>query len=131
MDFVKQISNYLTNNITLNAPITSPVLKGDSSSVAIRETPSSVATRYANKEKTISFQFQILVKDLSIIKARETINSIYKHLDGLAQGVISADGSFIMTKCECYTLPSWLETNERNEHIYTAVFSAELEQGGN
>lgn len=132
MDFIKQISNYLTNNVTLNAPITSPVLKGDSSSVAIRETPSSVATRYANKEKTISFQFQILVKDLSIIKARETINLIYEKLDGLSQGVISsADGSFVMTKCECYTLPSWLETNDRNEHIYTAVFSAELEQGGN
>jgi hypothetical protein len=131
MDFIKQISNYLTNNVALNATIVSPVLKSDPSSVAIRETPSSVGNRYMNTDKTIDFQFQILVKDPSILKARNTINSISEKLDGLPKSaVLSADGSFSMTKCECYTLPSWVETTEHNEHIYTAMFVAELEQGG-
>jgi hypothetical protein len=131
MDFIKQISNYLTNNVTLNGPITSPVLKSDPSSVAIRETPSSVANRYMNTDKTIDFQFQILVKDPSVIKARDTINVIFKKLDGLPKGAItSANGSFFMSKCECYMLPNWVETNERNEHIFTAIFNAQLELGG-
>jgi Bacteriophage minor capsid protein len=100
--------------------------------VAIRETPSSVANRYLNTDKTINFQFQILVKNPSIIKAREIINDIFNKLDGLPQSVItSADGSFFMSKCECTTLPNWVEMNEKNEHIYTAIFNAELELGGN
>jgi hypothetical protein len=132
MDFIKVISSYLTNHVSLNAPLTSPVLKSDPASVAIRETPSSIAARYMSSDKSLGFQFQVLVKDPSVIKARDTINSIHKALDGLSSSAISSnDGSFIMTKCEGYTLPSWVETNERNEHIYTAIFIAELEQGGN
>lgn len=131
MDFIKQISRYLTDNVGLNAPINSPILKSDPSSVAIRETPSSVSNRYLNTGKSVDFQFQILVKDPGIIKARDTINGITKVLDGLSPGTVSSgDGSFSMTKCECYSLPSWVETNERNEHIFTALFTAELEQGG-
>lgn len=132
MDIIKQISDYLTNNVTLNAGITSPVLKNDPSSVAIRETPSSIANRYMNDDKTLNFQFQILVKDPSIIKARDTINAIFKQLDGLPSGTItSTDGSFFTSKCECYSSPSWVESNERNEHTYSAIFNAELELGGN
>ncbi|USK43535.1 minor capsid protein [Cytobacillus oceanisediminis] len=131
MDFIKQISNYLKKSAPLNAPLVSPILSSDASSVAIRETPSSVGARYINKGKTLQFQFQILVKDPSILKARETINGIFTAIDGLPSTAIkSADGSFLMTKCECSTLPSWVETNERNEHIYTAIFNAELEMGG-
>ncbi|MFC0271127.1 minor capsid protein [Metabacillus herbersteinensis] len=131
MDIITQISSYLTSSVTLNATITSPTLKSDPSSVAIRETPSSVSNRYMNTDKTINFQFQILVKYPSIIKARNTINDIFKKLDGLPSGAItSADGSFSFTKCECTTTPNWVETNEKNEHTYTAMFVAELELGG-
>ena len=132
MDFIKQISNYLTNNATLNAPMTSPVLSSDPSSVAIRETPSSISNRYLNKDKTVEFQFQILVKDPGIIKARETVNLIADKLDGLPSIALnSVDGSFTMTKCECYSTPGWVETNEHGEHIYSALFNAQLEKGGN
>jgi Bacteriophage minor capsid protein len=132
MDVIKQISEYLTNNISLNAPIVSPVLSRVPQSVAIRETPSSIANRYLNTEKTMNFQFQLLVKDPSIIKARDTINAIFSRLDGMPKGTInSANDSFIITKCECTTLPNWVETTERNEHIFTAIFAAEIELGGN
>ncbi|MFS0776258.1 minor capsid protein [Neobacillus sp. 3P2-tot-E-2] len=132
MDIIKQISDYLTNNVSLNAPIVSPVLSKAPQSVAIRETPSSIANRYINTDKTMNFQFQLLVKDPSIIKARDTINTIFQKLDGLsADSVSSSNDSFVMTKCECTTLPSWVETTEQNEHIYTAIFSAEIELGGN
>jgi hypothetical protein len=132
MDIIKQISDYLTNAIALNAQIVSPILKTAPQSVAIRETPSSIANRYMNTDKTMNFQFQILVKDPSIIKARDTINTIFQKLDGLPKGAVtSLDGSFLLSKCECTTTPSWVETNEKNEHIYTAIFSAEIELGGN
>jgi Bacteriophage minor capsid protein len=132
MDLIKQISAYLTNANVLNAPIVSPVLSKEPQSVAVRETPSSIANRYMNTDKTMNFQFQLLVKDPSIIKARDTINAIFKKLDGLPKGAINSEnGSFSLTKCECTTLPNWVETNERNEHIYTAIFSAEIELGGN
>lgn len=131
MDFIKQISSFITSNLALNAPIVSPVLKSDPSSIAIRETPSSVGNRYLNESKTLEFQFQILVKDPNVITARNTINSIFMLLDGLSKGAVtSSDGSFFMSKCECYTLPNWVETNEQNEHIYTAIFNAQLELGG-
>jgi len=132
MDVIAQISTFLTNTLSLNAPISSPALKSDSSSIAIRETPSSIANRYIDSGKTLGFQFQILVKDPSVIKARNTINAIYKALDGLPKGSITSDdGSFFMTSCECTTSPNWVETNDHNEHIYTAIFNADLEQGGN
>jgi hypothetical protein len=131
MDFIKRISTYLTNNALLNTPIVSPVLSKDPQSVAIRETPSSIANRYMNTDKTMNFQFQLLVKDPSIIKARDTINTIFQKLDGLpSDSITSGNGSFIITKCECTTLPSWVETTERNEHIFTAIFAAEIELGG-
>jgi hypothetical protein len=129
MDVITQISNYLTNNVTLNAAITSPVLKSDARSVAIRETPSSISNRYING-KTLGFRFQILVKDPSVIKARDITNDITRALDGLPQGSITS-AYFVLSSCECVALPNWVETTERNEHIYSALFNAELEQGGN
>lgn len=130
MDFIKQISAYLTSNATLNASIVSPILSAEPKSVAIRETPSSIANRYIDKGKTLDFQFQVLVKDPNVIIARDTINSVFDALDGLNDVVTSGDGSFIFTQCECTVLPNWVETNEHGEHIFTILFSCSLEKGG-
>ncbi|WP_338788811.1 minor capsid protein [Metabacillus sp. FJAT-53654] len=130
MDIIAQISKYLTDNASLNGlPVVSPLLN-DGSSIAIRESPSSIANRYMNSGKTFNFQFQILVKDPSVINTRKIINDIFKKLDGLSNGAItSADGSFSFTKCECTTSPNFVEKTEQNYYIYTALFNAELEIG--
>lgn len=132
MDIIAQITAYLKNNVTLNGlPIVSPLLN-EGNSVAIRETPSSIANRYMNAEKTFNFQFQILVKHDKIITLRNLINEIFMKLDGLPSGAISStNGSFFISKCECYTSPSFVEITETNHVIYTAIFNAELEIGGN
>ncbi|MBO1515604.1 minor capsid protein [Metabacillus bambusae] len=132
MDIVAQITTYLKNNANLNGlPVVSPLL-GSGNSIAIRETPSSVESRYLNADKTINFQFQILVKHDGAMQVRNIINDIFNILDGLSQGVItSANGSFFMSSCECTTLPNFVEQTDQDFYVYTAIFNAELELGGN
>ncbi|XQY90643.1 minor capsid protein [Metabacillus sp. HB246100] len=132
MDIIEQISRFIANNVELNAKITSPILAKDPSSIAIRETPSSVANRYLSTDKTLAFQFQILVKDSSVITVRKVLNSIFEVLDGLnGKPIISGDESFIFSSCECTTLPNYVETTDHGEVIYTAIFNALIEKGGN
>lgn len=126
MDFITRIKDYLETNVMLNAPIVTPLLSIDTKSIAIRQTPSSANSRYMDG-KTFNFGFQVLVKDLSSITANNTIQAIFKALDGITkESVVSLDGSFIMIKCECSTLPNWVEQTEKLEHIFTAIFTAEL-----
>lgn len=127
MDFIARIKDYLTANVVLNAPIVTPLLSTDTSSIAIRQTPSSMNSRYV-VGKTLNFSFQVLVKDLSHVKAYNTIQAIFKSLDGLPKGsIMSEDGSFSFVKCECSTLPNFVEKTDKLEHVYTAIFTAELE----
>ncbi|WP_161491008.1 minor capsid protein [Anoxybacillus sp. UARK-01] len=127
MDFLARVKDYLAANIELNAPITTPILSVDSSSIAIRQTPSSINSRYV-EGKITNFSFQVLVKDTSHVKAYNTIQAVFKALDGLPKGSITSyDGSFSFIKCECTTLPNFVEKTDKNEYIYTAIFQSELE----
>lgn len=127
MDFLSKVKEYLESNLVLSAPIMTPLLSSDSSSIAIRQTPSSVNSRYASG-KTYDLGFQVLVKDSSNPKAYNNCYAIYQALDGLSNGAIqSSDGSYIFVKCECSTLPNFVEKDEQNNYIYTALFTAELE----
>ncbi|MBB6446458.1 minor capsid protein [Bacillus benzoevorans] len=126
MDFLARVKDYLTANVALNAPIDTPLLSANSSSIAIRQTPSAVNSRYVDG-KTLNFSFQVLVKDISNIKAYNTIQAIFTALDGLLKGsIVSNDGSFIFVKCECSTLPNFVEQDGKLCYIYTAIFTAEL-----
>jgi len=126
LDFIDRVKDYLETNFELNASIVTPLLSTKSSSIAIRQTPSSPNSRYMTG-KTMNFSFQVLVKDLSVVTANSTIQEIFKGLDGLGKGSIASnDGSFIMIKCECTTLPNWVEKTDKNEHIFTAIFNAEI-----
>jgi Bacteriophage minor capsid protein len=131
MDFLDRVKEFLQARVTLNAPIIFGVLDSSTSSIAIRQTPSSVLNRYSDRGKTFEFSFQVLVKDINHKKAYDTIQAIFEALDGLPNDSIqSQDGSFSFIKCECYTLPNFVEKTGQNEYIYTAIFHAELEKGG-
>lgn len=131
MDFLDRLKEYMEANILLNAPITFGVLDSISSSIAIRQTPGTVLNRYTNNGKTFEFSFQVLVKDENHKTAYDTIQAIFEALDGLLNDSIqSQDGSFSFIKCECYTLPNFVEKTDHDEYIYTALFIAELEKGG-
>lgn len=131
MDFLDRVKEYIEQNATLNAPIVFGLLDSASSSVAIRQTPSSVNDRYTDSGKTFTFAFQVLVKDTNHLTAYNVIQSLFDALDGLEKDAIpSQDGSYTFVKCECYTLPNFVEKTNKNEYIYTAIFHAELVKGG-
>lgn len=131
MDFLDRVKEYIEQNVTLNAPIVFGLLDTAPSSIAIRQIPSLVNDRYVDNEKTFTFAFQVLVKDADHLTAHNTIQSIFSVLDGLGKDVIpSQDGSYVFVKCECYTLPNFVEKTDKDEYIYTAIFYAELAKGG-
>lgn len=131
MDFLDRVKEYIEQNVTLNAPVVFGLLDSASSSVAIRQTPSSMNDRYTDGGKTFIFAFQVLVKDINHLTAYNVIQGIFNALDGLGKDAIpSQDGSYTFVKCECYTLPNFVEKTEKDEYIYTAIFHAELEKGG-
>jgi Bacteriophage minor capsid protein len=131
MDFLNRVKEYIEQNVTLNAPIVFGLLDSASSSVAIRQTPSSMNDRYTDGGKTFIFAFQVLVKDINHLTAYNVIQGVFDALDGLGKDAIpSQDGSYTFVKCECYTLPNFVEKTDKNEYIYTAIFHAELAKGG-
>lgn len=131
MDFLDRVKEYIEQNVILNAPIVFGLLDTTPSSIAIRQTPSSMNDRYTDSEKTFIFAFQVLVKDTSHLTAYNVIQSLFNVLDGLGKDVIpSQDGSYTFVRCECYTLPNFVEKTDKNEYIYTAIFHAELAKGG-
>lgn len=131
MDFLDRVKEYIEQNVILNATIVFGLLDTAPSSIAIRQTPSSMNDRYTDNEKTFIFAFQVLVKDTNHLTAYNVIQSIFNVLDGLGKDAIpSQDGSYTFIKCECYTLPNFVEKTDKNEYIYTAIFYAELAKGG-
>lgn len=131
MDFLNRVKEYIEQNVTLNAPIVFGLLDSASSSVVIRQTPSSMNDRYTDSEKTLILAFQVLVKDVNHLTAYNVIQNIFNALDGLGKDAIpSQNGSYTFVKCECYTLPNFVEKTDKNEYIYTAIFHAELAKGG-
>ena len=131
MDFLDRVKEHIEQNVTLNAPIVFGLLDTVPSSIAIRQIPSLVNDRYVDDEKTFTFAFQVLVKDADHLTAYNTIQNIFSVLDGLGKDAIpSQDGSYAFVKCECYTLPNFVEKTDKDEYIYTAIFYAELAKGG-
>lgn len=131
MDFLDRVKEHIEQNVTLNAPIVFGLLDTVPSSIAIRPIPSLVNDRYVDNEKTFTFAFQVLVKDADHFTAYNIIQSIFSVLDGLGKDAIpSQDGSYVFVKCECYTLPNFVEKTDKDEYIYTTIFYAELAKGG-
>src|SRR5690606_29397461 len=131
MDFLDRVKEYIEQNVILNAPIVFGLLDTAPSSIAIRQTPSSMNDRYIDKEKTFIFAFQVLVKDTNHLIAYNVIQSIFNVLDGLGKDAIpSQDGNYTFVKCECYTLPNFVEKTDKNEYIYTAILYSALAKGG-
>jgi Bacteriophage minor capsid protein len=132
LDFLFRLQDYL--KAKLNKPILIGVLGAESPSIAIRQTPSSVKDRYADKGKTFEFTFQVLMKDKAAtghLNVINTMNTLFLLLDGLPKGeIVSSNDSFTFVTCECYTLPNMIEKTGTDEYMYTAIFTAELEKGG-
>ncbi|MGH0641087.1 minor capsid protein [Bacillus paranthracis] len=121
---------------TIYAPIKANVLDvGTNStprkSIAIRITPSGPGEQYFEGE-TIRKQFQILVKSPNGLEAMSSIDAIADELHNLHRRTFhSIDTTYKLIMMEKYVEPNWVDKTEANEQIYTALFVAELELGGN
>src|SRR5690554_6355483 len=133
MDFLDRVKEYLETELSLPYPIIVGVLGAESPSIAIRQAPSAVIDRYADRGKTFEFSFQVLMKDKGRkqINVIDTMSRIFDLLDGLPSGSITSnDGSFNFVTCECSTLPNFVEKTDHNEYIYTNIYTTDLEKGG-
>jgi hypothetical protein len=132
MDFIYRLQDYLAKE--LKQTIYVGLLGTTSPYIAIRQTPSSVTNRYVDNGKIFEFSFQVLMKDKDNAGHKnviDTMNKIVDLLEGLpSDSIKSQNGSFSFIKCECYTLPNFVEKTDQNEYIYTAIFKCELEKGG-
>lgn len=127
MDFILRLKDYIENNVTLHAPIQPGVLSPDTQSVALRETPGNISERYWDRGKTYEYNFQILVKDPSYMRASNDCHAIQELLDGLpSDSIKSQDGSFYFESCQVYTTTNWVQQLEHGEHVFTAMFAAQL-----
>ncbi|UTQ80154.1 minor capsid protein [Bacillus phage vB_BceS_LY4] len=100
-------------------------------SIAIRITPSTPGEQYFEGETTRK-QFQILVKSPNGLEAMSSIDAIADELHNLHRRTFhSIDTTYKLIMMEKYVEPNWVDKTEANEQIYTALFVAELELGGN
>lgn len=100
-------------------------------SIAIRMIPSAPGEQYYDGE-IINKQIQILAKSSNQLEVNNTMEFITRELNNVHRRVFNAiDGSYTLRRLNVYVEPNFVEKTAANEWIYTALFSAELEVGGN
>lgn len=130
MDFLDRIIDYIEDNVVIEKNIRIGKLEQNSSAISIRPTPGSVPNRYVDDDKIREYNFQILIKDTNQLKVIQKTEEITSLLDGLkSNGIVSSNNSFRLVSCKVYVPPNYVEETDREEYIYTAMFTAEL-QGG-
>jgi Bacteriophage minor capsid protein len=124
MDFVDRLLDAIEKDLNLFTYIVKGSLV-DGNSISASEYPTSPNTNYYDKSKIQTIGLQIRVKNKDKLIAETTIHAINDYLDGKTN-VFSQNDSFQLIVIETYTAPNFVETNDRNEHIYTALFQADL-----
>ncbi|PEJ63600.1 minor capsid protein, partial [Bacillus pseudomycoides] len=66
------------------------------------------------------------------LEVNNTVEFITRELNNVHRRVFYAiDGSYTLRRLNVYVEPNFVEKTAANEWIYTALFSVELEIGGN
>ncbi|PFW65282.1 minor capsid protein [Bacillus sp. AFS075034] len=100
-------------------------------SIAIRMIPSAPGEQYFDGE-TLNKQFQILAKSDNQLEVNNTAEVITRELNNVQRRVFNAiDNSYTLRRLNVYVEPNFVEKTAANEYIYSALFSTELEIGGN
>lgn len=127
MDFFDRLLDWVEVNVQLFSIIEKSRMRNEGPAIAVRKTPTPPNARYMDGSKIDDFGFQVLVRNMDAVTVIDTIERITKAVDGLTgKDIESHNNSFLLVKIEVYTNPNYVETNDRNEEIYTALFVAEL-----
>lgn len=136
---IESVKKHLTTNLSKDimfAPVKVDLLdigtnNKSKKSIAIRMTPSAPGEQYYEGE-IINKQFQLLVKSDNQLEVNNTTEAIARELNNVHRRVFQAlDGSYTLRRLNVYVEPNFIEKSAVNEWIYTALFSVELEVGGN
>ncbi|PEP88565.1 phage tail terminator protein [Bacillus pseudomycoides] len=136
---IESVKKQLTINLSKDimfAPVKADVLDIGANnipkkSIAIRMTPSALGEQYFEGE-IINKQFQLLVKSDNQLETTNAIEAMTRELNNVQRRTFNAvDNSYTLRRLNVYVEPSFVEKTAANEYIYTALFSAELEIGGN
>ncbi|PFD98920.1 minor capsid protein [Bacillus sp. AFS023182] len=135
---IESIKKHLTTSLQPNilfAPIKADLLDigvndAPRKSIAIRMIPSAPGEQYYEGE-IINKQIQILAKSSNQLEVNNTVEFITRELNNVQRRNFNAiDDSYTLRRLNVYVEPNFVEKTAANEHIYTALFSAELEVGG-
>lgn len=103
MSFAQKVENSILLRIIPGTPIDADLVEG----------------------QTWDFSFQILTKHENQLIAYQQAEQIKDLLHGLTHNDFETE-SHELIRMECTTTPNWVETNDRQQDIYTALFSAEI-----
>lgn len=136
---IESVKKHLTTVLskeTMFAPVKVDVLdiglnNAPRKSIAIRMIPSVPGAQYFDGE-IINKQFQILLKSENQLEANTSIEAIARELNNVHRRKFYAvDNSYTLRRLNIYVEPNFVDKIASNEYIYTALFVAELELGGN
>ncbi|HFR4182852.1 MULTISPECIES: phage tail terminator protein [Bacillus] len=100
-------------------------------SIAIRIIPSAPGEQYFDGEIKKK-QFQILLKSENQLEVNTSTEAIAEELNNVHRREFHAvDNSYTLRRLNIYVEPNFVDKLASNEYIYTALFVAELEIGGN
>lgn len=125
MDFKDRLLDKIEGELSLFSFFQVPRMSEYGNGLSLSKTPRPPGARFLNKSKMYDYGFQITARHTNGKIAEDTLQEIYDYLDGL-KDVGETDGTYKLIKIEGYTSPNYVDTNDRNEHLYTALFVAEL-----
>ena len=94
-------------------------------SILLRIIPGTPLDADLVEGQTWDFSFQILSKHENQLIAYQQAEQLKDLLHGLTYDAFQSE-SHELIRMECTTTPNWVETNDRQQDIYTALFSAEI-----
>lgn len=132
VDFLEAIKAYINDPLPVHNPIKFGGLDIEETGVAIRIIPVGPGERYF-EGRTDLVNFQVLTKFGSQGEAINKVSSIAEKLTQVKRGQIPFPGGvYEILNCDVYTAPNEVEKNAKNQYLWTALFTAEIEKtGGN
>lgn len=136
---IESVKKHLTTHLPASimfAPVKADVLdiganNTPKKSITVRMIPSAPGEQYFDGE-ILNKQFQILVKSDNQLEVNNTAEVITRELNNVHRRVFNAiDDSYTLRRLNTYVEPNFVEKTIANEYIYTALFSSEIEIGGN
>ncbi|SES02660.1 minor capsid protein [Salipaludibacillus aurantiacus] len=122
MDFLTDLRNKTMQELDLFTTISPMVLPRDNKGIAIRPAPTSNGAWRLDGAQTGVFSVQLLVRADTWLVAWEEINKIDQYWNGQNSDFMNG-----LTLMQTTTSPNWVEIDDHNRHVFTALYQAEFE----